>query len=316
MFMLNKKNLIIFLCILKCLFVYADLNKLDLVDNLYAHEDFYINKNGKQNRYRIQMHFPRYSYYVDSKTCKYVECFPNYEMGIALMQVNKFPILDFENGNEKNYISVMGNVLYIFPDIIMKTENLKDVFSIKGTTREGGFICNCFVSYWEIHENGLLLDIIYEDRPISVYLVLKDGKYYEAENADNLGVLRQKYSASDFFYDYFTGTFRYKFTYDGCSIYKLNGSKIISELVDEITFYNPTKTGIEFITPYGCGFFDFETESVSLVPKEKYLGKEFTYVFLLDDHDFKGGKARKIITEADLNPPDIKVLLEDKDIRK
>lgn len=314
--MLNKKFILTFICLLTSLFVFADEMNLNIFDNLRSHEDFYINKNGKQNRYRIQMHFPRYSYYVDSKSCEHVECFPNYEMGIAFMNVNKYPILDLENGNEKKYIPIMGNTLYIFPDIIMKSENLKNVFSTKGTTREGGYIFTCIVSYWEIYEKGLLLDILSEDRLVRVCLELKDGKYYEAENVDNFGVLRQKYSASDFFFDYFTGTFRYKFTYDGCCIYKLKGSKIISELVDEITFYNPIDTGIEFITPYGCGFFDFETESVSLVPKEKYLGKEFTYVFLLEDRDFKGGKARKIITEADLNPPDIKVQLEEKDIRK
>lgn len=314
--MLNKKSLLIFLYILECLFVYTESNKLNMFDSMRSHEDFYINKNGKQNRYRIQMHFPRYSYYVDSKTCKYVECFPNYEMGIAFMNVNKYPILYLENGNEKKYIPIMGNTLYIFPDIIMKSENLKNVFSTKGTAREGGYIFTCIVSYWEIYEKGLLLDILHEKQLFRVYLELKeDGKYYEAENADNLGVLRQKYFASDFFYDYFKDDFRYKYTYDGCSIYKLEGSKIISELVDEITFYNPIDTGIEFITPYGCGFFDFETESLSLVPKEKYLGKKFTYVFLLEDRDFKGGKARKIITEEDLNPPDIKVLLEEKYIR-
>ena len=316
MFMLNKKFILTFICLLTSLFMYAESNKLNIYDSMRSHEDFYINKNGKQNRYRIQMHFPRYSYYVDSKLCDYVECFPNFEMGIAFRNVNNYSVLNTENNDNKKYSIIKGNTLYIFPDIIMKSENLKNVFSIKGTAREGGYIFICIVSYWEIYEKGLFLDIIYEKQPVRVYLELKDGKYYETENVDKFGSLRKSYTASDFFYDYFKENFRYKFTFDGCSIYKLSGSKIISELVDEITFYNPTKTGIEFITPYGCGFFDFETESVSLFPKEKYLGKEFTYVFLLDDHDFKGGKARKIITEADLNPPDIKVLLEDKDIRK
>ena len=312
---MNKKLISIFVCLLTSLFIYAESGTLDVFDSICPHEDFVINSNHKTNKYRIQMQRPFYAYYVDAKSCSIVECFPNLEMGIVPMRVSSLSVLNTENPSEKKYLPVICNSLYIFPDIIMKNENLKDVFSIGGITRqEGGYLYNCVASYWEIYEKGIVLDVVYERKLNRVYLKLKeDGKYYEVDDTENFGELKEKYLGADFFHKYFDNMYRKYFSYDGCSLYKIDGiKKIESVLVDEITFYNQTENGIEFITPYGCGFFNFQTESVSLVPKEKYIGKEFTYLFILDNHDYKGKKARKIITEADLNPPDIRIPLEER----
>ena len=319
--MKNKKLISIFVCLLASLFMYAETEKLDIFDSIYPHETFIIKNNKNElHKYRMQMQRPYYSYYVDVNNCKYVECFPSFEIGITTKDMETLPIYI-----EGNYTHVLCNILYIIPDIIMKSENLKDLFSIRRTIKEEGYFFNCTALSWEIYEKGLVLDIVIKtndfgliEEQTTIYLELKDdGKNYETENTDNFGKLRKKYSDSDFFYKYFDNFYRKYFSYNGCTLYKMKDSKRISRiLVDEITFYNQTEDGIEFITPYGCGFFDFETESISQVSKEKYIGKEFSYMFILDNHDYKGKKARKIITEKDLNPPDIKIPLEDEDIYK
>ena len=258
------------------------------------------------------MHTPHYAYYIDTKTCSHYECFPNFEMGISR-----------EEGGF-TYIIPNYSCLSIFPEIIFKDENLKDVFSIKGTSREeGGYNYNCYATDWEIHEKGLVLDIfvidyIWKDNDSKklkrVYLELKeDGKYYESENADNFGELKKSYSAYDFIDRIVDLTYLRNFYFFGYSIYKMgNGRNIESVLISNILYYNKVENGIEFITPYGCGFFDFKTESMSLVPKEKYLGKKFTYTpFYPTGSKFK--EKKKIITEEDFVLPDITVpIREDK----
>ena len=89
-----------------------------------------------------------------------------------------------------------------------------------------------------------------------------------------------------------------------------NGRKIESVLINNILYYNKTEDGIEFITPYGCGFFDFKTESMSLVSKDKYLGKKFTYAHYYKESK-KTKEKTKIITEEDFILPDIKVPIKE-----
>ena len=307
--MLNKKFILKFVCLLTSLFIYAESGTIGFLDQKRPHHDFSFQNNGNTSRYRIQMNVPHYAYFVDSKVGDYVERFPNFEMGIVR-----------ESGTyDPRYYEKRYSLLSIFPEIILKSESLRDYFAIKGTARkEGGFLYNCCVTDWAIFEKGLELNIIYEKKLEKVYLLLKeDGKYYEADNAENFGNLKKKYSDSDFFYEYWDNLYLSYFSFFGYQIYKMKTSKEIENvLADNILFYNKTDKGIEFITPYGCGFFDFKTESISLVPKEKYLGKEFTYTPYSRDFDWKFKEKRKTITEEDLNPPDIKILLEDKDIRK
>ena len=165
-----------------------------------------------------------------------------------------------------------------------------------------------------------LLDV-YENRYKSnkvkkFYLELKDdGKYYEAENAENFGKLKKRYSSYDFLDRIVSYEYRRNFNFFGYSIYKMKDRKNIeSEFISDILFYNATETGIEFITPYGCGFFDFNTESMSLVPKEKYIGKEFIYTIYYRNGSWKYKEKRKVITEADFILPDIKIPLSTDDL--
>ena len=92
-----------------------------------------------------------------------------------------------------------------------------------------------------------------------------------------------------------------------------NGRNIESVLISNILYYNATEDGIEFITPYGCGFFDFKTESMSLVSKDKYLGKKFTYAHYYKESK-KTKEKTKVIAEEDFILPDIKVPLEKDDL--
>ena len=140
-----------------------------------------------------------------------------------------------------------------------------------------------------------------------VFLELKDdGKYHEARNAENFGKLRKHYSEFDFL-DGGVLSYCSHYLYSGYGIYKMStGKNIESVLISNILYYNTTKDGIEFITPYGCGFFDFKTESMSLVPKDEYLGKEFTYTPYSNGNK-KNKEKKKIITEKDFVLPDINI---------
>ncbi len=321
--MLNKKilSVISYLLLVINIYMYSESNKLNVFDSVYPHETFVFNSNRNiTNKCRMQMQYPYYSYYVNAKECKYVECFPNLEMGITPKYTEEMSIYI-----ENKYTQINCSHLYIFPNIILNSENLKNIFSFKRTEKETGYIFNCTVLSWEVYEKGLSLDVVVktsywgliEEHSIVYFELKEDGKYYETENANSLGKLKKHYSASDFFCDYLDDVYLKYFSYDGCTLFKIKGfSKIDSVLANEIIFYNRIKEGIEFITPYGCGFFDFETESVSLVSKEKYIGKEFNYFAIFENHDFKGEKRKKNITEADLNPPSIKLPLEEKYLMK
>lgn len=311
--MLNKKFILTFICLLASLFVYAESGTLGYIfEPKNPYHEYSFNNGGKQNRYRIQMHYPHYALCLDAESYDYFQCFPNFEMGISR-----------EEGGVRR-ISPNYSCLSIFPEIILKDESLKDAFSIKGVSRsEGGYNYNCYATDWKIYEKGLILDIILIDdiwidedvkKPSRVYLELReDGKYYETENEDSFGKLKKSYSAYDFLdrliFSYYT-----PFVFQGYSIYKMgSGKNIESVLIFNILYYNKTDNGIEFITPYGCGFFDFKTESMSLVSKEKYLGKEFTYTpYSLGNGKLK--EQKKIITEKDFILPDIKVPIREDDL--
>ena len=315
--MLNKKIIFIFACLLACFFIYSESGKLGYIyDRINPHHEYYFNNNGKRSRYRIQMHTPHYAFCLDTETCSYYECFPNFEMGFH--RETGDVTYDFPN----------CSILWIFPEIIFKDENLKEVFSIKGISRdEAGHIYNCYASNWEIYEKGLVLDVLlwdvwkawkrsneYTKKVKKVYLELKDdGKYYETENTNNFGKLRKSYSAYDFLDGGVDLIHVRKFYFYGYSIYKMgNGRKIESVLIHNILFYNKTEDGIEFITPCGCGFFDFKTESMSLVSKDKYLGKKFTYAHYYKESK-KAKEKTKIIAEEDFMLPD-KVPLNEYDL--
>ena len=312
--MLNKKLTSIFVCVLASLLMYAESGTITSGEAKIPHHDFTVANDGNQNRYRIQMSVPHYAYYVDAELCSYNECFPNFGMGISREE-------GCFNHTLPNY-----SALWIFPDIIIKDENLKDVFSIKGESRDiAGYLCKCYATDWEIYEKGLILDTLLVDdtwnksgpkKIMRVYLELKeDGKYYETENSEKFGRLQKSYSANDFVDDITCDDYCSSFNFYGYSIYKMgSGKNIESVLISNIFAYNTTEEGIEFITPYGCGFFDFKTESMSLVPKEKYLGREFTYTPYTKGSGRKIKENRKIITEADLNPPDIKIPLSKYDL--
>ena len=303
--MLNKKFILTFVCLLASLFIYAESGTIGFLDSKNPHHEYYFNNNGKQNRYRIQMRYPHYAFYVDPEKGSYNECFPNFGMGISR-----------EEG-EYSYQYPLYSLLSIFPEIIIEDEDLKDVFSIKGTSRdEAGYNYNCCATDWEIYEKGLVLDVLFAkglwnaDTPKKmkrVFLELKDdGKYHEARNAENFGKLRKHYSEFDFL-DGGVLSYCSHYLYSGYGIYKMgSGKNIESVLISNILYYNKTDNGIEFITPYGCGFFDFKTESMSLVPKEKYLGKEFTYT-PYTPRDLKLKEKKKIITEKDFVLPDINI---------
>ncbi len=311
--MLNKKFIFIFACLLNCFFTYAESGINTCYGAKRPHHEFTVKNNGKQSLYRIQMDVSHYAFYIDAESCNQVECFPNYEMGIS------------RESGDKNYRSQLPNycALWIFPDIILKNE--KEVFSVKGSLKEEGYLLKCYASDWEIYEKGVMLDIllldVYENRYKSnkvkkFYLELKDdGKYYEAENAENFGKLKKRYSSYDFLDRIVSYEYRRNFNFFGYSIYKMKDRKNIeSEFISDILFYNATETGIEFITPYGCGFFDFNTESMSLVPKEKYIGKEFIYTIYYRNGSWKYKEKRKVITEADFILPDIKIPLSTYDL--
>ena len=307
--MLNKKFILILVCVLTSLLIYAESGTITSGESKNPHHEFTIKADGKQNRYRIQMCVSHYAYYIDAESCSQCECFPNYEMGISR-----------EEGGA-NYKYPNYNALSIFPEIVFKDESLKDVFSVKGISRvEAGYNYNCYVTDWEIYEKGLVLDVIKtldrQGEQTKIYLELKDdGKYYETENAERFGRLTKSYSAYDFLDRTIQKIYSHSFIFFGYSIYKMgSGKNIESVLISNILAYNTTEDGIEFITPYGCGFFDFQTESMSLVPKEKYLGREFTYSPYNKDWYWKIKEKRKMITESDLNPPDIKIPLMDNDL--
>ncbi len=310
--MLNKKFILTFICLLTSLFVYAESGTIGFLDSKNPHHEYTFNNGGKQNRYRIQMKVAHYAFYIDAESCNQFECFPNFEMGISR-----------EEGGF-SYLTPNYNVLSIFPEIILKDENQKDIFSIKGVSRyEGGYNYNCCVTDWKVYEKGLLLDVLLVDdiwkndtpkKLKRIYLELKDdGKYYETENDESFGNLRKSYSAYDFLDRVLFAYYR-PFSYYGYGIYKMgSGKNIESVLISNILYYNKTDDGIEFITPYGCGFFDFKTESMSLVSKEKYLGKEFTYTpYYLGNGKLK--EQKKIITEKDFILPYIKVLISGDDL--
>ena len=312
--MLNKKFILTFICLLISLFIYAESGTLTSGKSKIPHHEFTIKNDEKQNRYRIQMSVPHYAYYVDAESCSYNECFPNFGMGISREE-------GCFNHTLPNY-----SALWIFPDIIIKDENLKDVFSIKGESRDlAGYLCKCYASDWKIYEKGLVLDVLLVDDTWNtygakklkrVYLELKeDGKYYEIENSEKLGKLRKSFSANDFLDEITCDDYCSSFNFYGYSIYKMgSGKNIESVLISNIFAYNTTEEGIEFITPYGCGFFDFTTESICLVSKDKYLRREFTYTPYVKGWGRKIKENRKIITEADLNPPDIKIPLSEYDL--
>ena len=111
--MLNKRIIFIFACLLACFFIYAESGALNLFDYIYPYHEYYFNNNGKRSRYRIQAHYPHYAFYIDTESCSYCECFPNFEMGISR-----------EDG-EYSYLTPMYSLISIFPEIILKDENLK-----------------------------------------------------------------------------------------------------------------------------------------------------------------------------------------------
>lgn len=309
--MLKKRQILLLMCIFFYSYMYAETGAVNIFDSLDPHHEYKFTDNGRQSRYRIQMFTPHYAFFVDAGTCSHYECFPNFEMGISR-----------EAGSQSSEFPKPGALL-IFPEIIFKDENLKEVFAIKGISRdEAGYLYNCYASNWEIYEKGLVLDVLLFDvwsksknKVKKVYLELKDdGKYYETDNAENLGRLKKSYSAYDFLDRGVDTSYAIKFLFYGYSIYKMgSGRNIESVLIHNILYYNATETGIEFITPYGCGFFDFKTESMSLVPKEKYIGKEFTYAQYNKDSK-KSKEKKKIITEEDFVLPNIKVPLSESDL--
>ena len=310
--MLNKKFILILVCVFASLFMYAESGTIGFYDSINPHHEYTFNSGGKQNRYRIQMGISHYAFFVNPEICSYNECFPNFEMGI------------YREDGGYSYIKPNYSKLSIFPEIILKDKKFKDVFSIKGKSMdEGGYNYNCYATDWEIYEKGLVLDVLLVDdswpknNPTKMkrfYLELKeDGKYYETENAENFGNLRNHCSE----YDLLNSSILFNyipFIFHGYSIYKMgSGKNIESVLISNILYYNTTKDGIEFITPYGCVFFDFKTESISLVSKEKYLGKEFTYT----PYSVGNGKLKekkKIIKEEDFILPNIKVLISGDDL--
>ena len=304
--MLNKKIIFTFVFLITTLFVYAESEKLTYWETKRTHHEFTINNNGKQNRYRIQMNVSHYAFFIDAESCACNECFPNFEMGISR-----------EEGS-KNYSFPNYSAIWIFPDIIIKDENLRDDFFIKGVSRQAdGYLFKCNATNWEVYEKGLVLDIWKEEsnKLKRVYLELKDdGKYYETDNTEKLGELKKSYSAYDFLDKFVYESYSSAFYFFGYSIYKMgSGRNIESVLISNILYYNTTKDGIEFITPYGCGFFDFKTESMSLVPKEKYLGREFTYTPDSVKNE-KLKEEKKIIAEEDFIIPDIRVPLKKYDL--
>lgn len=304
--LLNKKIVFIFVFWIITFLVCAESGKLTYWESKRSHHEFTMNNNGKQNRYRIQMNVSHYAFFIDAESCVCNECFPNFGMGISR-----------EEGS-KNYSFPNYSAIWIFPDIVAKDENHRDDFFIKGVSRQAdGCLFKCNATDWEIYEKGLVLDIWKEEssKLKRVYLELKDdGKYYETENTEKLGELKKSYSAYDFLDKFVYGSYSPAFYFFGYSIYKMgSGKNIESVLISNILYYNTTKDGIEFITPYGCGFFDFNTESMSLVSKDKYIGKEFTYTPYFAKNE-KTKEMKKIITEADFILPDIKVPLRSDDL--
>lgn len=314
MFMLNKKFILTFICLLISLFVYSESGEISFFDTTNPHHEYSFNNGGKQNRYRIQMGISHYAFFINPETCSYNECFPNFEMGIYR-----------EDGGDST-IKPNYSKLSIFPEIILKDENFKDVFSIKGKSmEEGGYNYNCYATDWKIYEKGLVLDVLLLDdfwnktgpkKMKRFYLELKeDGKYYESENAERFGKLKERCSEYDLlnssiFFNYIP------FMYHGYSIYKMgSGKKIESVFISNILYYNKTDDGIEFITPCGCGFFDFKSESMSLVPKERYVGKEFIYAHYYKESR-KTKEKKKIITEEDFILPDIRVPIRESELER
>ena len=240
--MLNKKFILILVCVFVSLLMYAESGTLGyFFEQSDPHHEYYCNNNGKQNRYRIQMKYPHYAFCIYTETCSHNECFPNFEMGISR-----------EEGCP-NYQSINCSALRIFPDIIFKDENLKDIFSIKGISRdEAGCNYNCYATDWEIYEKGLVLDVllindIWDNKGLKklkkVSLELKDdGKYYETENTDKFGNLKKSYSAYDFLDRGVSTFYDNDFTFFGYSIYKMgSGKNIESVLISNILYYNTTK---------------------------------------------------------------------------
>ena len=312
--MLNKKFILILVCVLTSLLIYAESGTIGFYDSINPHHEYTFNSGGKQNRYRIQMGISHYAFFVNPEICSYNECFPNFEMGI------------YREDGGYSYIKPNYSKLSIFPEIILKDKKFKDVFSIKGKSMdEGGYNYNCYATDWEIYEKGLVLDVLLVDdswpknNPTKMkrfYLELKeDGKYYETENAENFGNLRNHCSE----YDLLNSSILFNyipFIFHGYSIYKMgSGKNIESVLISNILYYNKTDNGIEFITPCGCGFFDFTTGSMSLVPKEKYLGKEFNYAHYYEESK-KTKEKKKMITEEDFILPVIRIPIRELELEK
>lgn len=140
------------------------------------------------------------------------------------------------------------------------------------------------------------------------YLELKeDGENYESKNAERFGKLKECYSGYDLlnssiFFNYIP------FMYMDTVFIRWQWKNIESVLISNILYYNTTKDSIEFITACGCGFFDFKTESMSLVSKEKYIGKKFTYTPYSVGND-RNKEKKNIVTEEDFILPDIKILI-------
>jgi len=291
--MVNKKSLCLtVLMVLANLFACAEYK-----NDHWPHKEFKY-KDGMC--YRIEGDVPNLGV-LKTKEGE-VQVFPENERGLFISQVREVRYMGLPEG--KNCAE-----LTIIPTIVCKNEHTQMLFKKSGADLFWDdyeeFSYNCEVYVLKIFENGISMVINNRGSETKVCLELKDdGKYYEVDDEGLLGKIEQTMDFAD--YESIHHFEFYKLVkpqeYDGFCFFSINKKeKKIEEIILQcIIFFNQTETGLEFITPYGAGFYSFETKEINLVPKKTYLGRQFYYFEFCDSILwFYNGKMKKKILSAD-----------------
>ncbi len=303
--MLNKKSFCLTgLMVLATFLAFAEYKN----DNMPHKEFKYIDGTC----YRIEGDMPNLGVLKTKKG--EVQIFPENERGLFISQVSQHRYKGWPE--YKNFAK-----LTIIPTIVCKNESTRMLLKERGGVLfwedYERFSYNCKVYVLKIFENGISMVIANRESEIKVCLELKDdGKYYEVDDEETLGEIEQTLDFSD--YERMEHAEFHRLVnpqkYYGFCFFTINKKekKVEEIILQGISFFNQTEAGVEFITPYGAGFYSFETKEINLVPKETYIGRQFYYFEYCESifWFYHGKMKKKILTAEDLKCKTVEMLGE------
>ena len=293
---MKSKNILSFIFIVFFIKIFSCADEYK--NSSWPHEEF---KKTDGTCYRIEADLPSLGLYKTEKD--EIKIFPFNDMGIIVSRTSTGKYREWDEA--QNYA-----VITIIPTIVFMNSNTSGLLR-----KRGGdifwedfetYAYNCEACSMAIYDNGISMivdDPSADSRSAKVVLKLEDdGKYYEVKDESCLGKIKATYDKFDYIPHEELRTYAEHLKYEGFVFFSINKKKKEVEqiILQGIKFYNKTKSGIEFITPYGAGFYSFETMEINLVPKETYIGRNFvSYKSKVSDFWFHGTTERKVITMED-----------------